>query len=172
MNSRSHHQTADNSLATHARALHPKDIYNPQHAGVAFDSVSQTHQLTDQLQALQEELHNPQSLWQELRITAMSGTDHVFIPSFIYQAFGPSYTMTRFVAELSCVFNLELNRLQVICIDDQEADGRIFSKATIEWANGSVSHSHEEMIPINSSYYTFIESMYQHSTALIDQLEH
>lgn len=174
MNSRSNSQTADDSTTAHTRALQPKDIYNPQFAVLEFE-LNQTHKnqpLTDQLKALQEELQNPLSLWQELRITAMSGTDYVFMPSFIYKAFGPSYTMTRFIAELSCVFNLEINRLQIVCITEPADENRIFSKGSIEWANGSISHTHEEPIAINSSYHTFIDSMYQHSTTLVDQLGH
>lgn len=172
MNSRFTPHTADHSLATDSRAMQPEDIYNPQPAPQAIGTLSQTDQLTDQLQALQEELQNPLSFWQELRITPMSGTDYVFIPSFVYQAFGPSYSMTRFIAELSCAFGLELNRLQVVCIAEQENESRTFSKAIIEWAGGGVSHSHQEIVPSESSYYTFIESMYQYSTSLASQLEH
>jgi hypothetical protein len=123
------------------------------------------------LQELYAELHNPLSFWQELRITSMSGADYVFIPRFIYQAFGSSYPISRFMAELSCTFDLELARIQLICIDDQNNE-RQYSRTALEWSQNRVSHSHQEVVPANSQYTVFIESMYQYSSALVDQLNH
>lgn len=171
MNSRFTRTTADHSLATDSPATQAQDIYNPQ-LYTTGGLLNQTEPLPDQLQALQEELNNPLSLWQELRITPMSGTDYVFIPDFVYQAFGPSYSMTRFITELSCAFGLELDRLQVICMAEPKDAKHLFSKAIIEWTGGSISHNHQEDIANNSRYYAFIDSMYQHSTPLVNSHEH
>ncbi|WP_053980239.1 hypothetical protein [Marinagarivorans algicola] len=171
MNSRFTRTTADHSLTADSSTPQEQDTYNPQ-LYTTGGLLNQTEPLPDQLQALQDELNNPLSLWQELRITPMSGTDYVFIPNFVYQAFGPSYSMTRFITELSCAFGLELERLQVICMAESEDTQQVFSRAIIEWTGGSISHNHQENIANNSRYYAFIDSMYRHSTPLVNSQEH
>ena len=123
------------------------------------------------LKELYAELHNPLSFCQELRITAMSGADYIFIPRFIYQAFGSSYPISRFMAELSCTFDLELARIQLICIDEDK-HARLYARTALEWSKNGVSHSHQEAVPVNSQYNVFMESMYQYSSPLVDQLGH
>ena len=118
------------------------------------------------------ELQNPQSFWQEIRITPMSGTDYVFVPNFIYQAFGSSYTVARFVAELSTAFEIEPSRLQLVCCNDRANEDWSYGKTIIEWGPEGVSHSHLEVIPAHSKFHEFIESMFQYSLALVAQLEH
>lgn len=125
----------------------------------------------DHLNELFEELNNPMSFWQDLRITAMSGTDYVFVPSFVYSAFGASYSMTRFMTELSCAFSLDPSRVQIICIGNSE-EVPTYSKVVLEWAAGSISQSHLELVPSQSTYYDFISSMYQYSSSAVGAAEH
>ena len=120
---------------------------------------------------LWEELNNPMSFWQELRLTAMSGTDYIFVPSFIYSAFGPSYSLSRFVSELSYAFSLDPTRLQIICLEDN-AVVPTYSKSILEWTNGAITHDHLEVIPPHSTYYDFMLSMYEHSSPAVNQPEH
>lgn len=123
------------------------------------------------LNELFEELNNPMSFWQELRMTAMSGTDYVFVPAFVYKAFGPSYSVARFVTELSCAFSLDLSRMQIICIEEDGITPS-YSKIVLEWSQGSVSHNHLQIVPIQTGYYDFIASMYQHSSSALEHNEH
>ncbi len=121
---------------------------------------------------LHDELKNPLSFWQEIRITPMSGTDYVFIPNFVYQAFGGNYSVARFVTELSAAFEIEPSRLQLICRSDKPNEDWQYGKTIMEWRAGTISHSHLETILQNSKYHEFVESMYQYSSSLVTQLEH
>ncbi|HEY7773237.1 MAG TPA: hypothetical protein VIC26_08640 [Marinagarivorans sp.] len=118
------------------------------------------------------ELKDPLSFWQEIRITPMSGTDYVFVPNFIYQAFGGSYCVARFVSELSTAFEIEPSRLQLVCRNDKANEDWSYGKTIIEWGPEGVSHSHLEVIPAHSKFHEFIDSMFQYSLALVTQLEH
>lgn len=150
----SHHST-DTSAYSHSSSTQSP-------AGYSHQAMAELH----------DELKNPLSFWQEIRITPMSGTDYVFIPNFVYQAFGGNYTIARFVTELSGAFDIEPSRLQLICRSDKPNEDWLYGKTIVEWSAGGISHSHLESIPQNSKYHEFIESMFQYSSALVTQLEH
>lgn len=126
----------------------------------------------EQLSALYDDLNNPHSFWQELRITPMSGVDYLFVPQFVYKAFGGNYTIARFMVELASAFDIEPARVQMICVNDNPNSDWQYAKGVIEWAAESVSHTHLEQLPINSPFNEFIEAMFKHSAALIDQQPH
>lgn len=163
MNASYTQDTTELALNTNVQVTANAEQYNLQVNHFSAQSI--------QITALQEELKNPLSLWQELRFTAMSGTDYVFVPHFIYQAFGQTYPISRFMAELNCAFDLDISRIQIVCIDEQ-TDERSYCKTAIEWFNGDVNHVHQEVVTPSSNYFDFIDSIYEHSSTLMSQLEH
>ncbi len=153
------------------------DTYNnfnqngSENSTASLNDTSRALAASESFEDLWEELNNPMSFWQELRLTAMSGTDYVFVPNFIYSAFGPSYSLSRFVNELSYAFSLDPTRLQIICLQDN-AVVPTYSKAILEWTDGAVTHDHLEVIPPHSTYYDFMLSMYEHSSPAVSQPDH
>lgn len=142
--------------------------YSNSH-NTALRKSTTTHEAMTELH---DELKNPLSFWQEIRITPMSGTDYVFIPNFVYQAFGGNYTVARFVTELSAAFDIEPSRLQLVVSNDKPNEDWQYGKTILEWSAGTISHSHLETVPQESKYHEFIASMFQYSCALVTQLEH
>lgn len=126
----------------------------------------------EQLCALYEDLNNPHSFWQELRITPMSGVDYLFIPQFVYQAFGGSYTIARFMVELASAFDIEPSRLQIICVNDNPNSQWQYAKGVVEWSVQGVTHSHLEDIVADSPFNEFIGAMFKHSASLTEKQPH
>jgi hypothetical protein len=111
------------------------------------------------------------SLWQELRLTSMSGADYLFIPNFILDALDSAYALSRFIDEISLEFCIEKIRLQLIGIGFNN-DEPHYSRAIIEWQANCVSSAHTEAIPQSSEYKSYIDSLYQYSSALVSPTEH
>ena len=147
------------------------DIQDLQHTTANAHQQTTCPQAQEHLNELFEELANPMSFWQELRITAMSGTDYVFIPRFVYEAFGSSYPMTRFMTELSCAFSLDPSRVQIVCIDDQQQPAS-YSKVILEWSAGSVGHHHLQRVAQQASYNDYLHAMFQASSSAVGGTDH
>ena len=111
------------------------------------------------------------NLWQELRLTSMSGADYLFIPNFILNALDSAYALSRFIDEISTEFCMERARLQLIGIGFENEEP-IYSRKIVEWQANRVSCTHTESIPQSSEYNDYIESLYQYSSALVNPTEH
>lgn len=131
---------------------------------IAQDSAISQNNLSDNLD-------NTLSLWQELRLTSMSGADHLFVPNFILDSLDTAYALSRFVEEVCTEFCIEPLRLRIIGIGTLD-DEYSFSRNVIEWHAGCICHSHHEKIETDTKYHTYIESMYQFSSALVSPTEH
>ena len=135
-------------------------------------SHAQSSLSKEQLSALYDDLNNPHSFWQELRITPMSGVDYLFVPHFVYQAFGGNYSIARFMVELASAFEIEPARVQIICVNENPSSSWQYAKGIIEWSSQGVTHAHLEEVPNASPFSEFIEAMFKHSAALIDKQTH
>ncbi len=111
------------------------------------------------------------TLWQELRLTSMSGSDYLFIPNFILNALDSAYALSRFIDEISAEFCIEKVRLQLIGIG-VEHEKPTYSRKIIEWQSHCVSSTHLEAIQQGSEYNSYIDSLYQYSSALVNPTEH
>jgi hypothetical protein len=140
--------------------------------GEYFDELYETRLTSKTLSMTDEDFPQLQNFWQELRLTQMSGRDYLFIPNFIYQAFGSSYSLAKFANELTAYFDLDFSRLQVICCCDSPDNQWLYGKIIVEWNLGAISHNHTEEIPINSKYHDFIELMFKHSSSLVVSAAH
>ncbi len=130
----------------------------------ASDSCN-TSSLHTRLQHFAEDLLNPHSYWQEIRLTLMSSRQYVFLPQYLYAGLHSPAGLSCFITDLCCACQLQPHELQIICV---EIDGETprFAKVQLEWSAFRVSDHHAEVVAPDSNYSEFLTAMLHHSTSL------
>lgn len=112
------------------------------------------------------ELTDSASLWYDLKLAEMSGSDYIFAPDAACRQLYTLRALESFLLNVHTLLGSKALRTVLVSYWHDRGRQLHFEKYHVEWANGVAINWHKELLD-NSPQQEFVEVLYEHSEKLI-----
>ncbi len=115
-----------------------------------------------------EELYDPTSMWYDIKIAVLPGSDCIFVPRYISESFDKVYPLDEFIENTYRILQAKPQRIIIFSYEIANDELYEFEQIDINWTeDGSVIDWQSSRIDAESPQLEFTKTMFKHCEYLV-----